>query len=242
MTSHLDTPTLSVVVPAYNEEARVGPTVRRIIEYCREAEPEYELLIVDDGSSDRTAAVAREAAAGDPRVQLIELGSNRGKGAAVRTGMLASHGSQVLFSDADLATPIEEVVKLQARLADGHEIAIASRGLPDSRIEVRQHPVRELMGRSFNLMVRALTLGGIRDTQCGFKLFTRAAADDLFSQASIDGFAFDVEILWLARGHYRIAEVPVIWRHIEESKVSAGTDAARMFVDLVRIRLKHLRR
>lgn len=242
MSTYLATPTLSVVVPTYNEEARIGPTVRRIVEYCSAAEPEFELIVVDDGSTDRTVEVVHEAAAGNPRVRVIELGRNCGKGAAVRAGMLGSYGAQVLFSDADLATPIEEVVKLQAALAAGHEVAVASRGLPDSQIEIRQHPMRELMGRTFNLMVRALALGGIRDTQCGFKLFTRAATDDLFTRASIDGFAFDVEILWLARHRYRIAEIPVVWRHIEESKVSPGGDAARMFLDLVRIRLKHLRK
>jgi dolichyl-phosphate beta-glucosyltransferase len=242
MSTHLATPTLSVVVPAYNEEARIGPTVQRIVEYCAAAEPEFELIVVDDGSTDRTVEVVREAAAGNPRVRVIELGMNRGKGAAVRAGMLGSYGAQVLFSDADLATPIEEVTKLQAALAAGHDVAVASRALADSQIEIRQHLLRELMGRTFNLMVRALALGGIRDTQCGFKLFTRAATDDLFTRASIDGFAFDVEILWLAHRQYRIAEIPVVWRHIEESKVSPGHDAARMFVDLVRIRLKHLRK
>jgi dolichyl-phosphate beta-glucosyltransferase len=233
---------LTIVVPAYNEAERLGPSLQRIIEFCRAERPSFELLVVDDGSTDRTAALAREIGAGCPELSVIELGSNRGKGAAVRKGMLASHGQRVLFSDADLATPIEELRKLEAELDRGADIAIASRALAGADIQTRQHPARELMGRTFNGLVRVLVLGGLADTQCGFKLFTRAAAHDLFGQATVDGFAFDVEVLWLAKGHYRVAEVPVVWRHVDESKVSPGTDAARMMVDLVRIRWRHRNR
>lgn len=232
-------PMLSVVIPAFNEVDRLEPTLRRVIEYCRAERPSYQVLVVDDGSSDGTAALARRVGLECPELQVIELGANRGKGAAVRAGMLAAEGRRVLFSDADLATPIEELAKLERALDGGHDIAIASRAAPGADIRVRQHPLRELMGRSFNLMVRLAAIGGIRDTQCGFKLFTRAAARDLFGRAAVDGFAFDVEILWLARGRYRVAEVPVVWRHVEESKVSPGSDAARMFVDLIRIRWIH---
>ena len=172
---------------------------------------------------------------------MLELEQNRGKGAAVRAGVMAARGELILFSDADLATPIEEVAKLEAELADGYDIAIASRAATGADIRVRQHPLRELMGRTFNAMVRVAGLGGIRDTQCGFKLFRRDVARDLFGRSEVDGFAFDVEILVLARGRYRVAEVPVVWSHIEASKVSPGTDAARMFTDLVRIRARHVR-
>ncbi len=233
---------LSVVIPAYDEALRLGPTVRRVREHLEARGGAWELIVVDDGSRDATVEVAREAAGGDPRIRVIEQGANRGKGAAVRAGMLAARCDRALFSDADLATPIEELAKLEARLDAGADVAIASRALPDSDIRTRQHPARELMGRTFNVMVRTLLLGGIRDTQCGFKLFTRAAAHDLFGRATVDGFAFDVEVLWLARGVYRIDEVPVVWRHVEESKVSPGTDAARMFADIVRLRLRHRRR
>lgn len=229
---------LTVVVPAYNEEARLGPSIERVVAYCEAERPAYELLVVDDGSTDRTVEVARAAAGDNPRVRVLAQGRNRGKGAAVRAGMQAAVGRYVLFSDADLATPIEELGKLQAALARGNDIAIASRALAESDIRTRQHPLRELMGRGFNLMVRLALMGGIKDTQCGFKLFTREAAHDLFGRATVDGFAFDVEILLLARGRYQIAEVPVIWRHVEESKVSPGTDAARMFLDILRLRLK----
>ena len=232
-------PLLSVVIPAFNEVDRLEPTLLRVIDYCRAERPSYQVLVVDDGSTDGTVALARRIGLECPELQVIELGANRGKGAAVRAGMLAAEGRRILFSDADLATPIEEVGKLERALDQGHDIAIASRAAPGADIRVRQHPLRELMGRSFNLMVRLAAIGGIGDTQCGFKLFTRAAARDLFGRAAVDGFAFDVEILWLARGRYRVAEVPVVWRHVEESKVSPGSDAARMFLDLLRIRGIH---
>ncbi len=243
MSAEPKAPNLSVVIPAFNEEARIGPTLRRVIEYCDSAYPDaYEILVVDDGSTDATVTVARSEGEACAGLRLLEQGENRGKGAAVRAGMLAAKGARVLFSDADLATPIEEIAKLEARLDDGYDIAIASRALAGADIRVRQHPMRELMGRSFNALVRMLLMSGIRDTQCGFKLFRRAAAVDLFGRSTVDGFAFDVEVLMLARGTYRVAEVPVVWRHIEESKVSPGSDAARMFADLVRLRLRHWRR
>ena len=239
MTAESREPDLSVVIPAYNEVARLEPTLHRVIDYCRAHHPAFEILVVDDGSTDGTADLALRVAAAEPRLRLVALGANRGKGAAVRTGVLEARGREILFSDADLATPIEELGKLRAHLTDGRDIAIGSRAAPGADIRVRQHPVRELMGRSFNLMVRLAALGGIRDTQCGFKLFRREAARDLFGRARLDGFAFDVEILWLARGRYQVAEVPVVWSHVDDSKVSPGGDAARMFVDLVRIRWLH---
>ena len=232
---------LSVVIPAFNEVARLERTLRRVIDYCRAHHADFEILVVDDGSTDGTPGLVERVAADEERVRLIALGANRGKGAAVRAGVLAARGREVLFSDADLATPIEELDKLRQRLADGCDIAIGSRAAPGADIRVRQHPVRELMGRTFNLMVRLAALGGIRDTQCGFKLFRRAAALDLFGRARLDGFAFDVEVLWLARGRYQVAEVPVVWSHVDDSKVSPGGDAARMFVDLLRIRWLHRR-
>jgi glycosyltransferase involved in cell wall biosynthesis len=231
---------LAVVVPAYNERARLGPTVKRIIEYLSAREGlTWQLVVSDDGSTDDTIAVAEAAAAGDPRVRVISLGQNKGKGAAVRAGMLAARADRVLFSDADLATPIEELAKLEAALAGGADIAIGSRAVAGADIRVRQHPARELMGRTFNAMVRTLVMGGIKDTQCGFKLFSAAATADLFGRATIDGFAFDVEVLWLARGRYRIAEIPVVWRHVDDSKVSPGIDAARMLVDIIKLRFRH---
>jgi dolichyl-phosphate beta-glucosyltransferase len=232
---------VSVVIPAYNEQARLGPTLEAVIRYLEAEKPDFEIVVVDDGSTDGTASVVRQLAGKEPRLRLVELGVNSGKGAAVRAGMLTAEGESILFSDADLATPIEELAKLERALTGGADIAIASRAADGADIRVRQHPLRELMGRTFNLMVRLSGLQGLRDTQCGFKLFTREAARDLFGRSTVDGFAFDVEILVLARGRYRVSEVPVVWRHVEESKVSPGTDAARMFLDLLRIRVRHAR-
>jgi dolichyl-phosphate beta-glucosyltransferase len=231
------TPPLSVVVPAFDEEARLGPTLDAILAYGAVHHPGLEVIVADDGSRDATVAIALGRG-----VRVVSLGRNRGKGAAVRAGMLAARGDRILFSDADLATPIAELAKLAQAMDAGHDIAIGSRAVTGADIRTRQHPLREGMGRTFNLIVRAVLLGGIRDTQCGFKLFTRAAAHDLFARATIEGFAFDVEILWLARAAYRVAEIPVIWRHVEESKVSPGTDAARMLLDVVRLRVRHRQR
>lgn len=233
---------LSVVIPAYKEEDRIVATLERTLEYLRGRGDRFEIIVVDDGSPDRTSERVADVVNEAPELALEVLPENRGKGAAVRTGVLRSRGASVLFMDADLATPIEELEKLEPFLAQGYDVAIGSRGLRESDIRQRQPFPRELMGRTFNVIVRTLLLGGFRDTQCGFKLFTRDAARELFSAQTLDGFAFDVEILWLARGTWTIAEVPVVWHHVEESKVSPGTDAARMFVDLVRLRLRHGRR
>jgi dolichyl-phosphate beta-glucosyltransferase len=235
---------LAVVIPAYDEEARIGPTVSRIRDYLEHRALEWQIVVADDGSRDRTVAVVEDVAAGSPRIRIVGLGRNRGKGAAVRAGMLAAIAGgarRVLMSDADLATPIEELAKLERELDGGADIAIGSRALASSEVAVKQHPAREMMGRTFNVLVRALVMNGIKDTQCGFKLFTAASARDLFARARIDGFAFDVEILWLARARYRIVEVPVVWRHVEQSKVSPGRDAMRMLVDILRLRRLHRR-
>jgi dolichyl-phosphate beta-glucosyltransferase len=232
-------PQLSVVIPAYNEEARIGGTLAAMVAWLDGRGEDYEILVADDGSSDGTADLVDRFAASAPRVRVLRLGRNRGKGAAVRDGILAARGREILFSDADLATPIEELLPLRAALAAGADIAIASRALPDSDIRTRQHPLRELMGRTFNVVVRALTVGNLKDTQCGFKLFRANVAHDLFGSATVDGFAFDVEILLLARGVYKVREVPVTWRHVEQSKVSPGRDAAQMLVDVLKLSLKH---
>jgi dolichyl-phosphate beta-glucosyltransferase len=234
-------PQLSVVVPAYNEEARIGGTLDAITAWLDARGEDYELIVADDGSTDGTAALADAHATRHPRIRVLRLAPNRGKGAAVRAGILAARGAEILFSDADLATPIEELTRLRAALAGGADIAVASRALPDSDIRTRQHPARELMGRTFNVIVRSLVMNGIKDTQCGFKLFRRDAAHDLFGRATVDGFAFDVEILLLARGRYKIAEIPVTWRHVEQSKVSPGRDAARMLTDVLKLSWKHRR-
>jgi glycosyltransferase involved in cell wall biosynthesis len=232
---------LSLVIPAYDEEERIGGTLAACSAYLDERGLSYEILVVDDGSRDRTCQVALES--GHPAVRLITLPQNRGKGAAVRTGVLASTGARVLFSDADLSTPIEELTKLEAELDRGAAVAIGSRGVSGADVRVHQSAPREMMGRTFNLIVRALVMGGIRDTQCGFKLFRGDVARALFAASTIDGFAFDVDILLRARraGH-RIAEVPVVWRHVEQSKVSPARDASRMLWDVIALSLTNRRK
>jgi len=216
-----------VVVPAFNEAERLPRALERIASYLTGHAGGYELLVVDDGSTDATAE--RAAAAG---ATVVRNEINRGKGFAVRRGMRAARGGRRLMTDADLSTPIEELGRLAARMDEGYD----SRAVPGARIEVRQPFYRENMGRLFNLFVRALALPGLRDTQCGFKLFTAAAADEVFSAARLDGFSFDVEALFLARKRgYRIAEVPVVWRNDAASRVSL-LRGFLAFPDLLRIR------
>jgi dolichyl-phosphate beta-glucosyltransferase len=224
-------PALSVVVPALNEEDRLPRTLERIVAHLGRRREGYELVVVDDGSRDRTAERAQAAGA-----TVLRNETNRGKGYAVRRGMLAARGARRLMTDADLSTPIEELDRLSARMDEGHDVVIGSRALPGARIEVRQPWYRENMGRLFNLFVRALAVPGVTDTQCGFKLFSGAAARDVFSSARLDGFSFDVEVLFLARRKgYRVAEVPVVWRNDAASRVSL-LRGFLAFPDLLRIR------
>jgi dolichyl-phosphate beta-glucosyltransferase len=224
---------LSVVIPAYNEQARLPRTLERIRAFLG-GRP-HEIVVVDDGSADGTAEAAR-AAAGDALVLLRNEG-NRGKGYSVRRGMLAARGARRLMTDADLSTPIEELARLEQALEGGHAVAIGSRALAGARIEVRQPFYRETMGRLFNVFVRALAVPGVRDTQCGFKLFTAAAAQAVFTAARLDGFSFDVEALFIARQlGYRVAEVPVAWRNDAATRVSL-LGGFQAFPDLLRIRL-----
>lgn len=228
---------LSVVVPAYNEEARIGASLARMLQYLGSQGYSFEILVVDDGSTDSTRRTVAEAAHGQAEIRVLHYDGNRGKGYAVRHGMLRAAGDFVLFSDADLATPIEEVEKLFARLREGSEIAIGSRDVPGSRLERRQSTLRELGGKLFNRCVQVVAVPGIHDTQCGFKLFTRAAAHSIFRLCQIDNFSFDVEVLFLARQlGYSIAETPVRWAHQEGSKVRFVRDAFRMLKTLFRIK------
>jgi len=232
-------PDLSIIVPAYNEERRLGATLERIGTYLSDCGISAEIIVVDDGSTDATCEVALGIAERLALpLQLLRNDGNRGKGCSVRQGALGSAGRLVLFSDADLSTPIEEFERLRAPIEAGDaDIAIASRGMPESKLAVRQPFWRESMGRVFNRIVRTLALGGFSDTQCGFKLFTRAAADAVFPRQTLDGFAFDVEVLVIARRlGFRIAEVPVTWIDSRASKVSPGGDAARMLRDVLKVR------
>jgi dolichyl-phosphate beta-glucosyltransferase len=221
-----------VIVPAYNEERRLGLTLARIQQYLAAQSYTSDILVVNNASTDQTGEVARAAG-----VQVIDE-PRRGKGAAVRTGVLAAPGEYVLFSDADLSTPIEEVEKLLASLRQGYDIAIASRGLPESNIVKRQPWYRELVGRLGNLVVRMAAVPGIADTQCGFKLFPREVARKLFRVARLRGAAFDVEVLFIAQRHrLRIAEVPVTWIDSPDTRFNRVTDSLDALKDLVRIRV-----
>ena len=231
---------LSVVIPAYNEADRILPTIRRIDDYCAKRFKSLEIIVVDDGSRDETANVVRHA-----REQIASLrgegyDENRGKGYAIRTGVAASAGDIILVSDADLSTPIEEVDKLLVPYDEGYDIVIGSRALEGSDIVVRQPWWRELMGRTFNRFIKALLSAKFRDTQCGFKLFRGECAKEIFGRATVDRFAFDVEVLLLAgKTGLRVKEVPIRWVNSPASKVSPVRDSLQMMKDVIKLRLRN---
>ncbi|WP_055699447.1 dolichyl-phosphate beta-glucosyltransferase [Streptomyces silaceus] len=234
---------LSVVVPAYNEERRLGPTLAAIREHLEATDQgEWELIVVDDGSTDRTAEIAAEASAADPRIHLVSGDRNRGKGHALRLGVLASYGRRVLITDADLATPIEELELLDKALGDGHEAAIGSRARPGATIDRHQHRLRELLGRTGNFLIRSVAVPGVRDTQCGFKLFDGDRAREAFAAARLRGWGTDVEILqYFRRAGWSVAEVPVRWSHQEGSKVRP-LDYVKVLAELTALKARSVRR
>jgi len=210
---------LSVVVPAYNESARLQPTLVTVHDYLSHADLSWEIIVVDDGSTDDTPDIVKRAGDLSDRIRLLQLPRNRGKGCAVRSGVLDSQGRLVLLTDADLSTPIDELERLRAALP-GRVAAIGSRALARSRIEVHQGHIREALGRLGNTFIRMLAVPHVEDTQCGFKLFDGARARRLFSLAHVDGWAFDVEILHLChRFGWPIVEVPVRWAHADGSTI-----------------------
>ena len=243
-------PELTIVVPAYNESARLPGTLRAIDQFIIDSRLTVELLVVDDGSSDDTIHVAKAHTSAAARYVTMCL-SHRGKASAVRTGILASNGRHVLFTDADLSTPIDYATQLMEALEHGADVAIGSReGIGSTR--VGEPAYRHVMGRVFNAVVRLLAVPGINDTQCGFKAFRRDAARDIFSRtilhsgdAPVHGprvTGFDVEVLFIARkSGYTIAEVPVYWEHVSGSKVQPLPDSFRMFADVLRVRWNALR-
>lgn len=231
---------VSVVVPAYNEQRRLPQSVRKILAWMRANPSVREIVLVDDGSSDETPAIARRFAAEDARVRAVSYWPNGGKGYAIRRGVLeASAGHAVLLTDADLSTPIEDLTVLLGAL-EAHEVAIGSRALALSRIGEQQAAPRRWMGKTFNRIMRSLTGLPFPDTQCGFKLFSPEAAKRVFAEATIDRFAYDVEALLIAdKLGFSIGEVPVRWDNSPDSRVRIVRDSFRMLVDVLRARLRH---
>src|SRR6266404_6036005 len=228
---------LSVVIPAYNEAPRIPSTLRQILDYLNASGDTYEVLVVDDGSTDGTAELVEAAARETAAVRLVRNPGNRGKGYAVRNGMLNARGEYLLFSDADLSAPIAEADRLLGPLRGGYEVVIGSRALKREWIGVHQSGLRETAGKIFNFCIRAMTGLRFSDTQCGFKAFRRQAAQIIFSKQRTHGFGFDVEVLYLARKFGLCAlEVPVHWNHGGESKIHMLRDSTRMFVDILRVR------
>ena len=233
----MDKPYLAVIVPAYNEEDRIGPTLERLNEYLASQEYTWKVVVVSDGSDDATVKIVTDFASLHPGFELIDSQPNRGKGYVVRKGMTEVEADWLLFSDADLAAPIEEVEKLITAVEQGTQIAIGSRPLKESNLEIRQPWYREMAGRAFNLMVQTLAVRGIKDTQCGFKLFRQDVSQDVFSRCKLDGYGFDFESLMIARDlGYKIAEVPIRWSHQEGSKVNMLRDGVRMLFELLKLR------
>jgi dolichyl-phosphate beta-glucosyltransferase len=235
---------LSVVIPAFNEARRLPSYLHSVAAYLNGRGLSHEILVVDDGSTDDTARLIEQAGTQHRTIRLIRLPRNSGKGAAVRAGMQFAQGELQLFADADGATPIQELERLEAAVKNGADLAIGSRTLAsrDSRYQVRARLHRTLLGNLFNRVVRRLGIRDIHDTQCGFKLFRKSVAQDLFSVARIDGYGFDLELLYIAQQRgYRIAEVPINWTDQPGSKVRVIRDGFRMLREMLAVRRNHAR-
>ena len=244
---------LSLIIPAYKEATRIAASLDKIFSYFATASYEVEVIVVDDGSPDNSVEVIREAfakysvgqallPAQSVQARLIEMGTNGGKGSAVRAGMLNAKGAIRIFTDADLSTPIHEVSKVISAIErEGYDVVVGSRALEGRKlVKVHQPWYREMMGRFFNLLVQVFVFRGIKDTQCGFKGFRADAAEKLFNEQKVLGFSFDVDILYLARKHgYKIKEVAVEWYNDERTTVGALGDSAKMFLELLKIRKMH---
>lgn len=227
---------LSIIIPAYNEEKKVADTLVKVKGYLSTKGYPWEIILVDDGSSDRTVEVAREVIKDDGLI-IIKNPSNKGKGYSVKRGILTSKGEVMFFLDADLSTPIEELDKMLPWIDKGYDIVIGSRALSDSIIEVPQPWYRETMGKIFNILVRAFVLKGFRDTQYGFKCFKRGAALRVFNLQRLSGFAFDVETLLIARKFgFKIKEVPVRWINSPDSKVGIISGSVSMLIEVLKLR------
>jgi len=230
---------VSVVIPAYNEEKRILPSLSQVIPWLAECFHDFEIIVVDDGSRDATLQVV--ASVNCPKLRVLKNERNMGKGYSVLRGMASARMPLVLFTDSDLSTPIGELDAFLRYVDEGYDVVIASRRKPESRIKVLQPWYRQAMGKLFPLMVNFIVLPGFRDTQCGFKLFRKRVLDAILPRQRLTGFAFDVELLFLARKFgYRIKEAGVVWVDVRGSKVSCVRDSLKMFRDIVRIRLADL--
>ena len=233
-------PFLSLIIPVYNEESRLAFTLNTVGAYLSALGKSYEIIVVDDGSSDDTKKVLREQIARTNNLRIVSYEENCGKGYAVRQGVFASRGDYVMFSDVDLSAPIDELPKLLKAVENSYDVAIGSRAVKGSVITVHQPLYRELGGKGLNLVIRLLAVPGIHDTQCGFKLFRGDVAREIFAKCFLNGWSFDIEVLYLARRlGYSIAEIPVRWAHSEGSKLHPLTAGIRVIKDLIRLRLHH---
>ena len=230
-------PKYSIIIPAYNEGARLGAALDSVLSHVAEFNWDAEVIVVDDGSRDNTAELVRSHAQLNPRLRLLENPGNRGKGYSVRNGMLNARGEVLLFSDADLSAPIEQASKLFAAIESGADLAIGSRWLQPETQTHRQSLLRQFYGRSFNLLLQILLGLKFKDTQCGFKAFSRAAAQKLFSIQTIDGWGFDAELLYLAcKLRLRVDEVPVLWSDVAGTRIHPLRDGIRMIGEILVIR------
>jgi dolichyl-phosphate beta-glucosyltransferase len=227
----------SIIIPAYNEAARIAPTLEKILAYAAQQAWQAEIIVVNDGSRDNTAEIVRAWTRRSPAVKLVENPGNRGKGYSVRNGMLQAQGDILLFSDADLSSPIHEALKLFAALESGAEVAIGSRWLNRELQTERQPFHRQFFGRIFNLALRIVLNLKQKDTQCGYKAFTRRAADAIFPRQRIERWGFDPELLFLAQQlGFKVTEVPVEWAHDDRSKIHPLKDGVKMFFEMLKVR------
>jgi glycosyltransferase involved in cell wall biosynthesis len=233
----LEAPQHSIIIPAFNESERISTTLERVLGYAAERRWNSEVIVVDDGSRDATTHIVREYMQKNPAVRLLQNPGNRGKGYSVRNGMLNAKGEVLLFSDADLSSPIEEAHKLFSAIANGADVAIGSRWL-QTELQTRRQPLyRQFFGRIFNLTLRLVLGLNFKDTQCGFKAFSRRSAEAIFPLQQIERWGFDPEILFLARRlGFKTVEVPVSWAHREGTRLSPFRDGIRMFGELLKIR------